>query len=275
MASQFLADAFTGGEASASSAEDLIAHLDEANIDRGVVMSAGYMGSTVGFEDDFNMAPENDFVASEVAKYSQRLIGFCGINPLFTSAVAEVRRCLALPGMAGVKLNMEGSGVDLTNQDHVAALSAVFDEIEVLGAPVLMHASSQLGLALDTAGLTNLAIILDEHSEVRVVHAHCAGPRDDREIEVWIRNKLVTENSFVDGSACLKYFKDAPAGVKERIVWQFRNWGVERVLLGSDYLSFMPEETPQEAIETLLSYPFTQDEIDTILSNDGSAWLGQ
>lgn len=34
-----------------------------------------------------------------------------------------------------------------------------------------------------------------------------------------------------------------------------------------------PRATPAEALETLASYPFTQDEIDTILGNDGSTWL--
>jgi predicted TIM-barrel fold metal-dependent hydrolase len=275
LASQALADLFTGGGVPTGTADDLIKRLDEADVERGVVLSAGYMGWPVGLTDDSNMIRENDFVAAEVARYPERLIGFCGINPLFESAVAEIDRCLDLPGMVGVKLNMEGSGVDLTNPDDVAAMSAVFDKIQERDAPVLMHAATQHGLALDSDGLANLAIILLEHPDVRVMHAHCAGPRDDREIEAWIRNKLVTENSYVDTSACLKYFRDAPLAERELIVWRFRQWGIDRVLWGSDYLTILPEETPQEAIETLTKYPFTQEEIDTILANDGSAWLGQ
>ncbi|MEZ4735021.1 MAG: hypothetical protein R3E79_48620 [Caldilineaceae bacterium] len=34
-------------------------------------------------------------------------------------------------------------------------------------------------------------------------------------------------------------------------------------------------ETPQETLDILTKYPFTQQELDTILNNDGSAWLGQ
>ena len=44
-------------------------------------------------------------------------------------------------------------------------------------------------------------------------------------------------------------------------------------MLGSDYLVVAPVETPKEAQETLSKYPFTQEEIDLILSNDASAWL--
>ncbi len=66
LASQTLADVFGGG--GPALAEDLIAQLDEANVDQAVVLSGGYFGWPVGFTDDFNMAPENDFVATEVVE---------------------------------------------------------------------------------------------------------------------------------------------------------------------------------------------------------------
>ena len=235
------------------------------------------MGWPIGISDDSLMGPENDFVAGEVAKYPDRLIGFCGINPLFESAVAETNRCLDLPGMVGVKLHMAGSGIDMTDQDQVSAVAAVFATADKRDAPVLLHVGTEYGLEIDTEGVTNLAFVVGEYPEVRLAYAHCAGPRDDQGIETWIRNDLVTDNSFVDVSACLKYFKDAPESQRELIVWRFRQWGIDRVLLGSDYLMVDPSsgETPEETIETLLQYPFTQDEIDTILGNDASAWLGE
>ena len=54
-------------------------------------------------------------------------------------------------------------------------------------------------------------------------------------------------------------------------MWRLKTWGLERVLFGSDYRMVAPVETPQEAVETLTKYPFTQKEIDIILSND--AWV--
>lgn len=87
---------------------------------------------------------------------------------------------------------------------------------------------------------------------------------------------LSPDNLWLDTSFCLKFFKGAPPSTKEEIVWRLRKWGLEHVLFGSDYLLFAlgsPQETPAEALETIASYPFTQEEIDLILSNDGSAWL--
>ena len=274
LASPTLTKLFGGTGMEAANADELVQRLDDANVQRAVVLSAGYMGWPVGLMDDSNMAPENDFVAAEVARHPTRLIGFCGINPLFPSAVAEITRCLGQPGMVGVKIHLPGSGVDLTSAQDAAALDAVLGAIEARNAPALMHVGTAFGLPLDSDGLTNLGIILDSHPAVRLVHAHCAGAVDDQDIERLLRSRgVVTANSFVEGSACLKFFRDAPESQRELMVWRFRRWGIDRVLFGSDYLKVQPEETPAEALQTLSRYPFTQEEINTILSNDGSAWL--
>ena len=254
--SQPLTDVLTGGGVPASTADDLIARLDEANVQRAVVLSLGYWD----LPDDSNMAPENDFVAAEVNKYPNRLIGFCGINPLYESAVGEIDRCLDLPDMVGIKLNLPGSEVDVRNEDHAAALSAVFDKIQERDAPVLMHVGDPLGLPLDTDGLANLATIIATHPEVRVTHAHCAAETDDQRIEIWLKGMVSTpplfspENFYLDLSACLEFFRDAPLAKRDLMVWRLRKWGLERVLFGSDYLMLSPVETPKEALETLSKY---------------------
>ena len=272
--SQALTDGLTGGGVPASTADDLIARLDEANVQQAVVLALGYWG----LPDDSNMAPENDFAAAEVGKYPDRLIGFCGINPLYESAVGEIDRCLDLPGMVGVKLHLPGSRVDLKQPDHVTALSAVFDKMQERDAPVLMHAGAALGLPLDADEFASLAIVLSTYSDVRLVLAHCTNDADRDEMEIWLAalaepGLFVEENLFVDITSCLNFYNDAPLSKKELMVWRLRKWGLERVLFGSDYLLLSPDATPAEALEIISSYPFTQTEIDLILSNDASAWL--
>jgi predicted TIM-barrel fold metal-dependent hydrolase len=249
----------------ASDAEDLIDRLDEANVERAVVLSTAYVGPEEA------MSAENDWVAAEIAKFPDRLSGFCGINPLHVTAVEEIGRCLDLPTMMGVKLHLSASEVDMTNEDHVAALSAVFDEIQERDAPALIDVATPLGLALDTDGLTNLAIIVAMHPEMRLVLAHCTSEVDSELIELWIRSGF--DNIYSDVSACLKFYRDAPFAKRELMVWRLKKFGLERVFLGSDYLMVEPIETPKEALETLSKYPFTQEEIDIILDNDASAWL--
>lgn len=277
VASQALTDIFTGGGVPAVGADDLIAKLDHGHVKRAVILSGAYFGAGVGLNDDHNVSPENDFVAAEVAKYPDRLIGFCGIDPLFDSALAEIDRCLSLPGMVGVKLHLEASGVDLTDDSHVEKLNAIFDRIAELDAPVLMHVADRGGMPLTGLAFATLGAILDAHSTVRVVHAHCAGNTDDDAIEQWLRLRhsgYNPETSFVDISACLAFHADAPLAQRELMVWRFRKWGIDHVLFGSDYFAY-GGETPQETLDILTKYPFTQKELDTILNNDGSAWLGQ
>jgi predicted TIM-barrel fold metal-dependent hydrolase len=276
VASAFLTALFTGGGVPPVGAEDLVARLDEANVARAVILSAGYFGAPVGLTDDANMAPENDFVAADVARFPNRLLGFCGIDPLFSSALDEIDRCLALPGMVGVKLHFEASGINLTDPQHVSALAAVFDKLAEHDAPVLMHVSDEFGGPLDGARFVALSEILTSHPTVRVAHAHCAGNTDAAEIEFWLRVRgsgYDPETSFVDTSACLVFHSDAPLAQRELMVWRLRKWGIERVLFGSDYFAHVGE-TPRQALDTLAKYPFTQAELDTILGNDGSAWLG-
>lgn len=270
--SQPLLDGLTGGGVPTSGAEDLIARLDEANVQQAVVLGLGYFG----LPSDFNMAPENDFTAAEVAKFPDRLIGFCGINPLYDSALDEIDRCLALPGMVGIKLNpVGGSGMDWENEDHAAAISAVLDSAQEHNAPVLLHVSAA---PLDDDSLISALGVIGSHPDVRIVIAHCGGLAD-YEIEGYlipaqaIPPIISMENLFTDVSACLKFYNDAPLSQRELIVWRLRKWGLERVFFGSDYLAVAPAETPQQALETLSQYPFTQDEIDLITGNDASAWL--
>lgn len=272
LASPGLTALFAGDEVPAPTAAGLIQLLNEANVERGVVLSPGYMA----FPDDSYPPVENDYVAEQIAEYPDRLLGFCGVNPRFPSAPDEVSRCLQLPGMLGVKLHLPGSEVDLHDAEQVAALSAVFDRIEQEKAPVMMHEGGLWSQPLDNESFVKLAEIITSHPSVRIAHAHCAGNTDDATIERWLRveGSGWGENAYVDTSACLKFYKDAPLATRELIVWRFRKWGIERVLFGSDYIEFKPEETPGEALDTLREYPFTQEELDTILSNDGSEWLG-
>ncbi len=281
--SQALTDAITGGGVPFSGADELIALLDEANVEKAVMMSLGILSRFV--PDDTAVSFENDFVAGEVAKFPDRLSGFCGINPLFPDALVEIDRCLGLDGMVGIKLGPPFSGVDLTNPAHVAALSAVFDEAEDHRAPVQMHGQTPFDPPLDSVAFENLAGIIAAHPDVRVSYSHCGGVMDPRTSGQWLRriapNSDNPDSAFLDLSQCLKFFllEDATLAERERIVWLLRTWGIDRLIWSTDHIRIFRAprpvfQTPKESLETLSKYPFTQAEIDLILSgNTASAWL--
>jgi predicted TIM-barrel fold metal-dependent hydrolase len=267
--SQPLLDGLTGGGVATGGAEDLIAKLDAANIDKAIVLALGYWT----LPDDSNMAAENDFAAAEVAKYPDRLIGFCGINPRYDSGLSEIDRCLGLPNMLGIKL--QGGGFDWEDAKLVSAISAVLKKAGEKDAPVLLHVS---GAPLDAKAFENVMKTLGANQNTRTVIAHVGGLAD-WETELYLIPQftappmLNAQNLYMDLSATLKFYQDAPLPKREMMVWRFRKWGIEKLFFGSDYLKIAPIQTPREALETLTRYPFTQDELDTILGNEGGAWL--
>ncbi|MCH7621879.1 MAG: amidohydrolase family protein [Chloroflexi bacterium] len=270
--SQALTDRLSGGGVPFSGADELIALLDEANVQNAVMMSLGLIASAAS--DDAAVSAEDDFVAAEVAKYPDRLIGFCGINPLYAGALSEIDRCLGLKGMAGIKLGPPFSGMDLTDQDHVAALSAVFDKAREHGVPVQLHTQTPMDPPMDSNALANVAAIIADHPDVRVNYSHCAGVVDEHTSQLWLKTMRPNPDSaFLDISLCLREFEDAPLAKRELIVWRLQKWGVEHLLFSSDHITLLGFPTPGQALHTLGKYPFTQDEIELITSNDASAWL--
>ncbi len=263
------------GAAGTSTADDLIEKMDAAHVERAVVLSTAYMSA---LPDDASMSAENDFAAAQVARYPDRLIGFCGINPLRASAVPEIDRCTSKPGMRGLKLHLVGSELDVANDQHLAALAQVFDRAEQRDLPVTIHVANPIGLPLDSAALTRFGTIVATHPNVRVAFAHGFSLLDNQQLE-WLtygiqQGVFKRANVFIDVSAYLSAHRDAPLSEREVIVWRLRQFGLDHVLFGSDYLAVDPSaDTAAEALEAVSAYPFTRAELDSILGNDGSAWL--
>ena len=74
-------------------AADLIEQLDAAGIKRAVVLSTAYIFEQPSRHVDGagKLRRENDWTSRQVAQFPDRLIGFCGLNPLKDYALEESR----------------------------------------------------------------------------------------------------------------------------------------------------------------------------------------
>jgi predicted TIM-barrel fold metal-dependent hydrolase len=224
----------------------LLAELDAAGIDRAVVLSVGYSfaDERKKLEDPDRLTrEENDWTSAQVAAGGGRLIGFCSANPLRPAALDELERCLALPGMRGIKMHFGNGGISLRNPDHAARMVQVFTLAERKGAPVLVHMRARGGMNF---GGEDARLFLDRlvpaapSIEIVVAHFGGAGPgypaQADEVMAVFgaaaARQDPRMRNVYFDVATVVTAETTPEEGAL--VASRIRQVGPQRVLYGSD-----------------------------------------
>jgi predicted TIM-barrel fold metal-dependent hydrolase len=252
--------------------------LDDAGIRRGVVLSMAY-----SFADERKKIPdpdrhvreENDWTSRQMVLSKGRLVGFCGVNPLRDAALAEIDRCLKLPGMVGVKLHFANSGVSMRNPGHVAQLQRVFAAANAKHAPLLVHVHARSGSPYGAEDAqTFLDKLLPYAPNVVVQVAHLAGsgnfpPDAEAAMKVFEgairRHDPRTRNLYFDQSTVATASTTAQDG--KRIAEAIRGVGIKRVFFGSDMVvSYNPPPRRSWAIFKA-KVPLTASEFTAIALN--------
>lgn len=238
------------------SARDVIAGLDSARIERGVLISTAYF---FGFPDisveneRAKVEAENDYVARQVAAHPGRLVGFFSVNPLADYALDEIERLADHESFVGVKLHLGNSDVALRDAEDVARLREVFARANELDIAVVIH----LGGRSDSFGAPDAEAFVDEvlpaAPDVAIQVAHMGGPGGfgpgsraaARVFATAIEaHPERTRNLVFDMSAVPhpRYLAEGDTSLVRRIdelnrafVDVVRDLGVDRVVYGSDY----------------------------------------
>jgi hypothetical protein len=224
-----------GPVAPALTAEDLVAQLDRAAIDRAVVFAPSWQGGSDGQDFiDPNYERANLAIAEGVRRHPQRLVGFARVNPKFGSqALRELERCFAEYGFKGLHLNNTN---EWFTPLHVKLLAPLLERCAERGAPVSVHTwfyPSQAYPWLQP---------IEAFPQVRFILAHM-GYRQ------WADAVIVAErapNVYLETSLQL------PATVKKAVA----RVGAERVLFGSD----TPYAFPDIELRALGDLGFSEDE---------------
>ncbi len=157
------------------SAEEFLADLDEAGIDKAVVLS------------DMRTAPAK--VASFVRESPDRLIGFGYVNPILRGAAKELRRQREELDLFGLKLYpcTDGYSPDDANAYEV------YEVAQELGIPVLLHHAG-MPEAHDLLYHTNPAqidAVACNFPRMKIVLAHLGYPRVEETLYVLRKHKNV------------------------------------------------------------------------------------
>jgi predicted TIM-barrel fold metal-dependent hydrolase len=253
-------------------AEQLVAHLDEAGIQRAVVLSTAYwFGSPImrkaEGDEAANVRAENDWTAREAARFPDRLIAFCSFNPLKDYALEELDRCAKNPQIKGLKLHFGNSGVDMLNPQHVEKLRRVFAAANEHRLAIVAHlwVGRSYGRSEAEAFLSQL---LPAAPDIPVQVAHFAGGGPGYTDEAL----GVFADAITAGDPRTKnlYFDIATVAdgqtveVLRKFAERIRQVGLQRVLYGTD---MGPPHARQSWATFRSTVPLIEEEIRTIAGN--------
>jgi len=224
----------------AVTAGQLVKLLDEAGIQRAVVVSDAYYfgaGLKEPIPNEQNMArAENDWTAQQVGQFPRRLVAFCSVNPLRDYALAEVERCAASKKFLGLKLHLNAAQLGFEDPSEVARVRRVMESANKFRLPMIIHVRSSNEYGREHAEIF-LRQLVAAAPDVPIQIAHLWGGESfsGSALEVYAEavssGDPVTKNLYFDISGAWAYAKpnDMPA-----IVAGIRKIGLNRILYASD-----------------------------------------
>ncbi len=204
-----------------ATAEELVADMDEADIELSVVLNIGWASHEL-------CVRTNDYILDSVSHYPKRLIGFCAIQPgAGDAAIAEIERC-ARGGAKGIgELRSDVQAFDLTDKTTMKPLVDAALEHDLI---LLTHSSEPVGHEYSGKGSITPDILysfVTAFPNLRVVCAHWGGGLPFYALMPEVARGLA--NVFFDTAATVFLYRPEIFEQVSRII------GSDRILFGTDY----------------------------------------
>lgn len=149
-------------------AKDLLDAMDENGVDKSVIF--GFPWKTQSTAE-----MHNDYIMEAVAKYDNRLIGFCCVDPFDKHAASEAVRCID-GGLTGIgELACYDENLNKRFLDRIDPLMEIGRKKDL---PVLIHTNEPIGHAY--SGKTPMSIqdiyrLVNRFNQNKIVLAHWGG----------------------------------------------------------------------------------------------------
>jgi hypothetical protein len=242
-------------KAKLATAEEVIASMDEHGIDKSVILNLGWVSHELCVET-------NDYILEAIARYSERLIGFCVIQPLAgDNALKELERC-AQNGVKGIgEMRPDVQDFDLKDS---SLMRPVIETAVKHNLIFLTHASEPVGHQYFGKGnITPEAIypFILNFPDLKVVCAHWGGGLPFYALMPEVGEAL--SNVYFDTAA-------TPFLYKPQIFKQVADIvGSDKILFGSDY----PLLSPKRVIDQLESVGLSRQDRAKILGGNAKRLL--
>ncbi len=263
-------------------AERLVADLDKAGIRRAIVLSEAFWIGGPGGGNVPRLAPakdqatavqlENDWTARQVARYPDRLVMACGINPLDAWAMTELERCARIPGVRALKLNVSDGGDDIDFHDpaQVATLRDFFAAANARHMPIVIHLGSRGGYGRREVR-TFLQDVMSAAPGIPVQIAHLSSGFQSPDAlsefaDARAAHDPLARNLYFDLS--IGRYRDLDDSVGRFIADAIRKIGIDHVLYASDEQpGDQHQPTKVNWREMRSELPLTTSEFRTIANN--------
>ncbi len=243
-------------DARLATAGELIASMDKSGIDISVILNVGWTTHEMCRET-------NDYILESVARYPDRLIGFCSIQPnSLEAALDEIERC-ARGGARGIgELRPDMQLFDLRDEGIMAPFMQKLKEHNLI---LLTHSSEPVGHTYPGKGTVAPEMLypfITRYPDLTIVCAHWGGGLPFYALMPEVKRAL--KNVYFDTAASPLLYSPR---VYEQVIQLV---GSGRILFGSDY----PLLEPRRVLEEVAALGLDQETSNQILSANARRLLG-
>jgi uncharacterized protein len=230
---------YASPKARLAGASETVAMMDAQGVDKCVIFGFPWRCA-----DTFRR--NNDYILEAVARYPDRLIGFCCLDPAHRDAPAEVERCLRA-GLSGVgELAFYASGLDdgcLESLDPIMALAGSYN------CPVMLHTNEPVGHNYPGKSpntLAQISTLVRRFHQNRIILAHWGGGLFFYTLlKKQMREELA--NVWFDTAASPYLYRPDIYRLAMEVA------GAEKILLGTDFPLLEPQRYFKEMEQAGLS----------------------
>jgi predicted TIM-barrel fold metal-dependent hydrolase len=239
-----------------ATADELIDSMDSNEIDVSVVLNIGWVTQELCVET-------NEYILESIARFPQRLVGFCAVQPRSTeSALDEIKRC-AKGGIKGV--GEIRPDIQLIDFNDNSVIQPFIELLKMHKLILLSHASEPVGHNYAGKGTVTPEVIysiITSYPDLTIVCAHWGGGLPFYALMPEV--KQVMNNVYFDTAASPFLYSPQVYNQVIQLV------GAEKILFGSDY----PLLTQKRLIREIRSLELPEEKKSLILSGNARRLLG-
>jgi len=247
---------YSNPDAKLATADELIESMDKEGIDISVIVNLGWTTHELCVET-------NQYILESIARYPDRLIGFCSVQPWsFEAAVTEIERCIE-GGIRGVgELRPDMQLLDFTDEQVIKPFVEIMMKHKLI---LLTHASEPLGHDYTGKGSITPDILypfITNFPDLTIVCAHWGGGLPFYALMPEVKQAM--KNVFFDTAASPFLYSPQIYSQVVQLV------GADKILFGSDY----PLLAQSRLLKEIRSLDLSEETKNLILSGNARRLLG-